>query len=65
MGYDVRDSKVTGNASRKDILHMQNVGASLVTLDLVNIYMMQLRYTAVCMFMRDSNSSVQTNCGDG
>jgi hypothetical protein len=44
MGYDVRDSKVTGNASRKDILHMQNVGASLVTLDLVNIYMMQLRY---------------------
>jgi hypothetical protein len=30
MGYDVRASKVTGTASLKDILHMQDAGASIV-----------------------------------
>jgi hypothetical protein len=30
MGYDVRASKVTGTASLKDILHMQDAGASII-----------------------------------
>jgi hypothetical protein len=30
MGYNVRASKVTGTASLKDILHMQDAGASIV-----------------------------------
>lgn len=30
MGYDIRASKITGTASLKDILHMQDVGASHV-----------------------------------
>jgi hypothetical protein len=30
MGYDVRASKVTGTASLKDILHMQDAGAAIV-----------------------------------
>jgi hypothetical protein len=30
LGYDVRASKVTGTASLKDILHMQDAGASIV-----------------------------------
>jgi hypothetical protein len=30
MGYDVSASKVTGTASLKDILHMQDAGASIV-----------------------------------
>lgn len=31
MGYDVRASKVTGTASLKDILHMQDAGAEFVS----------------------------------
>ena len=31
MGYDVRASKVTGTASLKDILHMQDAGADIVS----------------------------------
>ena len=30
MGYDVRASKITGTASLKDILHMQDTGAKIV-----------------------------------
>jgi hypothetical protein len=30
MGYDVRASKVTGTASLKDILHMQDAGAGII-----------------------------------
>jgi hypothetical protein len=31
MGYDVRASKITGTASLQDILHMQDVGANIVS----------------------------------
>jgi hypothetical protein len=30
MGYNVRSSKITGTASLKDILHMQDAGASVI-----------------------------------
>jgi hypothetical protein len=30
MGYNVRSSKITGTASLKDILHMQDAGASII-----------------------------------